>query len=123
MSYSTLDSTQQGISVLLEDPLLPIPPEVKALVARTTFTNASPPVIPCPFRQLEAAAALKAIEGAVANAIGKLRFGYEQDVSIDLQHTTLFLLMAYVATVDGQGKQDKRVKAKLKGMRTRSTLM
>jgi hypothetical protein len=115
MTFSTLESTQSAIELLVEDPLLPIPPEVKALVSRTTFTNASPPILPCPFRQLEAAAALKAIEGAAANAIGKERFGYEQDVSVDLQHATLFLFMAYLATVDGLRKQDKGVKAKLKG--------
>ena len=116
MTFSVLESTEKAIRTLVEDPLLPIPREVKALISKITFTNESEPILlPCPFRELEAAAALKTIEAAVANAIGKLRFGYEQEVLIDLQHATLFLLMAYISTVDGLGKQDKGVKAKLKG--------
>jgi hypothetical protein len=107
---------QAALRELLNDPLLPLPPEVKHIVARTTFINESNPIfLPTPFRHIEAAAALKCIEGAIANLIGKERFGYEQDVTIDLQHATLFLLMAYISTIDGLGKEDKAVKAKLKG--------
>jgi hypothetical protein len=115
MTFSTLESTQRAIQILLDDPLLPIPEEAKLLIPKTTFTNESSPILPCPFRQLEAAAALKAIEAGVANAIGKLRLGQEQNVSIDLQHATLFLFMAYLTTVDGMGKLDPGVRAKLKG--------
>lgn len=114
----TIDSmTQKAVQTLIDDPLLPIPREVKRLVERTTFLNESNPILlPTPFRHIEAAGALKSIEGAIANLIGKERLGYEQDVSIDLQHSTLFLLMAYISTIDGMGKQDKAVKAKLKGI-------
>jgi len=113
----TIDSTtQKAIQTLIGDPLLPIPEEVKRLVGRTNFLNESNPILlPTPFRHVEAAAALKCVEGAIANLIGKERFGYEQDVSIDLQHSTLFLLMAYISTIDGMGKQDKAARAKLKG--------
>ena len=106
------DDVWKAIESLLSEAKLPS--EVTSLVSRTTFTNESTPILPCPFRQLEAAAALKAIEAAVANSIGKARFGYEQDVSIDLQHATLFLFSTYLATVDGMGKQDPKVKEKLK---------
>ena len=115
MTFSVLESTQDAVDVVVNDPLTPLPAEVKQLVSRTTFTNEAAPILPCPFRQLEAAAALKAVEGAVANAIGKERFGFEQNVSIDLQHATLFLLMAYITTIDGLGKQDKGIKSKVKG--------
>src|SRR5579862_1427302 len=117
MTFSTLESTQNAFKVLIDDISLNIPNEAKCLVQRTTFTNVSSPIIPCPFRQLEAAAALKAVEAAVANAIGEKRFGFAQDVTIDLQHAMLFLFMAYIATVDGFGKQDNEVKKKLKGTR------
>ena len=120
MSYSSLNSTWKAIESLLNEAKLPS--EVTSLVSRTTFTNESTPILPCPFRQLEAAAALKAIEAAVANAIGKARFGYEQDVSIDLQHATLFLFSTYLATVDGMGKQDPKVKEKLKSRFLQSTI-
>jgi len=116
MTFSTLESTKHALSILVNDTTLEIPREAKELVTKTTFTNALPPILPCPFRQLEAAAALKAVEAAVANAIGENRFGFIQDVTIDLQHATLFLFMAYLAKVDGLGKQDKGIKAKLKGI-------
>ena len=112
MPYSTLESTWKAIHTLLDETSLPS--DITSLVSRTTFTNESPPILPCPFRQLEAAAALKAIEAAVANALGKLRYGYEQDVTIDLQHATLFLFSTYLATVDGMGKQHPGIRAKLK---------
>jgi len=115
MTFSILESTLAALKDLIDDTELPLPDDVRRIVERTTFTNASTPILPCPFKQLEAAAALKAIEAAVANVIGERRFGYKQDVTIDLQHATLFLFMAYLATVDGLGKQDKGVKAKLKG--------
>ena len=113
----TIESaTQTAVQNLIEDPLLPIPTEAKRLLRRTTFLNESNPILlPTPFRHIEAAGALKCIEGAIANLIGKERFGYEQDINIDLQHSTLFLLMAYISTIDGLGKQDKSVRAKLKG--------
>jgi hypothetical protein len=119
MSYSSLESTWRAVDLLLDEGNLPT--EVASLVSLTSFTNESTPILPCPFRQLEAAAALKAIEAAVANAIGKARFGYEQDVCIDLQHATLFLFSTYLAAVDGMGKQDPNVKAKLKSMLQHST--
>jgi len=112
MPYSTLESTWKAIQTLLDETSLPS--DITSLVSRTTFTNESPPILPCPFRQLEAAAALKAIEAAVANTLGKLRYGYEQDVTIDLQHATLFLFSTYLATVDGMGKQHPGIRAKLK---------
>jgi len=113
----TIESTmQKAVQTLIEDPLLPLPEGVKHLVTRTTFTNESNPILlPTPFRHIEAAGALKCIEGAIANLIGMERFGYKQDVTIDLQHSTLFLLMAYISTIEGLGKQDKAVRTKLKG--------
>jgi len=89
MTFSVLESTHNAIRLLVEDPLIQIHPEVKDLICRMQFTNESSPINPCPFRQVEVAAALKAIEAAMVNVIGNRRFGYEQDVMIDFQHTTL----------------------------------
>jgi hypothetical protein len=105
----TIESaTRTAVQNLIEDPLIPIPAEAKRLVRQTTFLNES--ILPTPFLHIEAAGALKCIEGAIANLIGKERFGYEQDINIDLQHSALFLLMAYISTIDGLGKQDNPVK-------------
>ncbi|KAH8669606.1 CoA-transferase family III domain-containing protein [Tricladium varicosporioides] len=70
---------------------------------------------PIPFKETETAAALKAVEGAVASALADLKFGEkDREVKVDLERATCFLFQAYLATVDGLGKLDKGVKAKLK---------
>ena len=72
---------------------------------------------PIPFKQSETASALKAVEGAVACALAKLKDSKaEYVVRVDVEKATCFLFQSYLATVDGLGKLDKGVKAKLKGM-------
>jgi hypothetical protein len=71
---------------------------------------------PIPFKETETAAALKAVEGAVACALAQLKFGEANFVvRVDLERASCFLFQAYLATVDGLGKLDKGVKTKLKG--------
>jgi len=71
---------------------------------------------PIPFKEMETAAALKALEGTVAQELADLRFGKrERTVSVNLERVTNFLFQAYLATVDGLGKLDPGVKSKLKG--------
>jgi hypothetical protein len=71
---------------------------------------------PIPFKEMETAAALKALEGLVAHELANLRFGKrERTVSVNLERVTNFLFQAYLATVDGLGKLDPGVKSKLKG--------
>ena len=73
---------------------------------------------PIPLKETETASALKAVEGSVACALVDLKYGPgAREVRIDLERATCFLFQAYLATVDGLGKLDKGVKAKLKGMR------
>ena len=71
---------------------------------------------PIPFKEMETAAALKALEGLVAHELANLRFGKrERTVSVNLERVTNFLFQAYLVTVDGLGKLDPGVKTKLKG--------
>jgi hypothetical protein len=71
---------------------------------------------PIPLKETETAAALKAVEGAVASALAELKYGKaDRIVKVDLERATCFLFQAYLATVDGLGKLDKGVKSKLKG--------
>lgn len=119
--YSVLDNSQAIFQRLVNDKSLPIPQAARDLAKNVQFVL--PPrsedaadsdvVLPCPLKQCETVSALKAVEASIANAIGKLRFQIEQKVEIDLQHATLFLFMAYLATVDGLGKLDPEVKKKL----------
>lgn len=123
MTFSILDSVSAILKTLVDDQSLAIPDAARDL-ARTEVTFDLPQrgegavdsdvVLPCPLKQCETVAALKAVEGSVGNAISALRFGTTQHVSIDLQHAVLFLFMAYLATVDGKGKLDPEVKKYLK---------
>lgn len=73
---------------------------------------------PIPFKEMETTSALKAVEGSVACALANLKFGKrERTVSINLERVTCFLFQAYLASVDGLGKLDPGIKAKLKGRR------
>jgi len=71
---------------------------------------------PIALKETETAAALKAVEGAVASALADLKYGKaDRIVKVDLERATCFLFQAYLATVDGLGKLNKDVKSKLKG--------
>lgn len=75
------------------------------------------PYFPIPLKETETAAALKAIEGAVASCLVDLREGSTKDrsISIDLEKTTAFLFQTYLTTVGGYGKLQPEAKRFLKG--------
>jgi hypothetical protein len=73
---------------------------------------------PIPFKETETIAALKGVEGSVAAAIADLRYGQsaqKRNVKVSLEKATCFGCQAYMAKVDGLGKLDPGVRAKLKG--------
>ncbi|TFB02527.1 Succinyl-CoA-L-malate CoA-transferase beta subunit [Trichoderma ghanense] len=75
------------------------------------------PYFPIPFKETEAAAALKAIEASVASLLADTRQGESptnRKIVVDLEKTTAFLFQAYLARVGGYGKLDKEVKGLLK---------
>lgn len=80
----------------------------------TSKHNSQLPFLPCPYRQTEVITALKGIEASAANALAEARFGFVQDASIVTEHASLFLLMAYVASIDGLGKYDEGIKKRLR---------
>jgi crotonobetainyl-CoA:carnitine CoA-transferase CaiB-like acyl-CoA transferase len=117
--YSVLEVTQEIFDTLIRNKKLPIPQQARDSAKHTNFYVPPSPletdvVLPCPLKQLETVAALKGVEAAVANAIGQQRYGFEQTATIDLQHATMFLYMAYLATVNGLSKLDPDVKNYLK---------
>lgn len=74
---------------------------------------------PIPFKETETLAALKGLEALVAGAIADLRYGQRPQrrrIQISLEAATYFGCQAYMAKVDGLGKLDPGVRAKLKGM-------
>ncbi|KAM0346213.1 hypothetical protein ACHAPU_005636 [Fusarium lateritium] len=94
-----------------------LPPAIKELKSSIKFTSSrDAPYFPIPFKETETAAALKAVEGAVACLLADLVEGESQtrNINIDLEKTTAFLCQAYMAKVGGLGKLDPGVKAQLK---------
>ncbi|KAK0623026.1 CoA-transferase family III [Immersiella caudata] len=74
---------------------------------------------PSPLREQDTMLAIKALEACAAAAIADLRCGvdpqsdYKRRITIDVDKTSCFLMSAYLTTVDGMGKQDPGVKAKV----------
>ncbi|KAK7204888.1 CoA-transferase family III domain-containing protein [Myxozyma melibiosi] len=119
-SYSLLATTRSIFDALLADSSIPLPSAARAKSSAVQFTIPDLsadglPILPCSFKECETVAALKGLEGSVAAALSELRFGPQTDehVEIDLQHATMFLFMAYLASVDGHTKLDPEVKKKL----------
>lgn len=117
--YSVLDGTKQAIDLLLDCSGSEIPNEVKEHLQDVSFSTATDGhqiYFPCPLKETEAAAALKAVEASLVASIADIRFGKKKrKIDINLEKTAAFLFSTYIATIGGLGKQDQGVKAKLKG--------
>jgi hypothetical protein len=120
-SYSSLEEAKKILSNLLESDTSPsIPPQAAKISADVRFIAARDfPYLPIPFKETETIAALKAIEGGIANALASVRYGLSNppSLTINLEKATAFLFQAYLATVGGHGKLDPQVKQLLKGKR------
>ena len=123
-AYSSTAEARRILDYLLTqfDPVS-LPPQAAkgASNATVTFKAArDAPYFPIPFKETETAAALKAVEGAVAALLSDLKDASgdktkARHITVDLEKTTAFLCQAYLATVGGLGKLDPDVKALLKG--------
>ncbi|ANB13112.1 hypothetical protein AWJ20_1393 [Sugiyamaella lignohabitans] len=120
-NYSAISTTQSIFESIVGNTDNSLPSDARSLADKVHFSTGFADnsesdllVLPCPFKECEVISALKGVEGSVANAIGKLRYGFEQTVDIEMYHASLFLLMAYVASVNGHNKLDKGVKKYLK---------
>lgn len=118
--YSVPVAAKQTTDFLLKCSGSEIPKEVQEHLDSVTWsTNSDHHQIyfPCPFRETEAAAALKAIEACTVASIADIRFGKKKrTININLEKTAAFLFSTYITTIGGLGKQDVGVKAKLKGI-------
>lgn len=75
------------------------------------------PYFPVPFKETEVAAALKAVEAAVAALLADQADGEQtsRKITVNLEKTTAFLFQAYLAKIGGLGKLDAGVGKLLKG--------
>ena len=119
--YSVIDGSKQATEILKTVVGDQLPLEVLQHlenVALKTATDGRQIYFPCPFKETEAAVALKSVEASVVAAIADLRYPQEvsrRKIEVDLERTATFLFSTYIATIAGMGKQDPNVKSKLKG--------
>jgi hypothetical protein len=118
VNYSPIEEAKRIFDLLVaqkDDLLLPLDLEEGA--KSLEFTSEKNQVyFPIPFKETETTAALKAVEALVANSLANLRWGPKsRKVEINLERTTCFLIQTYLSTIDGLGKYDSGIKAKLKG--------
>lgn len=97
-----------------------LPAEIQDHTKNVEFTaRRDLPYFPIPFKETETTAALKAIEGSMASLLAATTSGHGESghrkITVNLEKTTAFLFQAYLATVGGLGKLDKKVRNLLKG--------
>jgi hypothetical protein len=119
--FSARDSTYAALNSLYTTCRRLIPPEVANHIQNVVFTNstthgADDVYFPCPLKELEAAAAIKALEACVAASISDVRYGARPRViEVDMAKTACFLMSAYMTTIDGKDKGDPDVKSRIPG--------
>ncbi|KAI1414684.1 CAIB/BAIF family enzyme [Hypoxylon sp. FL1857] len=69
---------------------------------------------PCPLREQETVAALKALEGCAAAAIADIRgTARERAISVTLERVTSFLMSTYITNIDGLDKCNPKSKERI----------
>ena len=107
-SYSVPDeATKVFHRQILEDirTAKDLPDEISEAAAKVHFTGSPDPSIPVNWRFAEAVASLKGLEASLVNVLLKRKYGTAlQDVTIDTDHATLFIMSASMWTIDpGEG--------------------
>jgi hypothetical protein len=120
--YSVVSGARQAFKYLRSLVGDQLPTEVNFHLDKVSFSTCSDGhelYFPCPFKENEAAAALKAVEAGIVAAIADLRYGAQKrKIDVNLEKTAAFLFSTYIATIGGLGKCDTEVKSKLKGTQT-----
>jgi hypothetical protein len=97
MPYSTITGAQEALSELLSQPdgrALPLPQLAIDYAHKAQFTGRDQVFLPCVMKEVEASAALKAVEAGIAAAIGEARFGWQEDeIEVNMERSAAFLLM------------------------------
>jgi hypothetical protein len=119
-SYSIVDGATSALSSLLFSVHCQLPDEILDYAKHVHFTSSSSTGaalrFPCPLKEQEATAAIKALEACAVGALADLRCGIRpRTLKIDVERIACFLMSAYLTTIDGLGKGDLRVKEKLPG--------
>lgn len=117
-AYSPRDEAESIFDLLCSlGEELNLPRSARALTKNVKFTSEKNTIyFPIPFKETETTSALKGIEALVATALANLKYGESsRKIEINLEQATCFLFQTYLSTIDGLGKYDAGIKAKLKG--------
>lgn len=119
-NYSVLAGARVALEALAAACHPELPVAFKRHVDQVTFTASTAGTdevcFPCPLKEQDLGAALKALEGCVAAMIADVRYGsQDRPISVDMGKATAFLMSAYLTTLDGMGKSHPKMKYRLPG--------
>lgn len=120
MPYSVSEGSRDAFRLLWKSVETEIPDEFLQHVDRVVFRKYSDLgdaiCFPCPLREQEAVAALKALEGCAAAAIANIRgFRREREISVTLEHVASLLMSTYITNIDGLDKCSPEAKKRIPG--------
>lgn len=117
--YSVVGESSAVLRKLAESCRYELPQAALRNVAKVEFVpspKGDKVYFPCPLKEIEATAAIKALEACLAGAIADLRDGREtRTLAVDMDRVACFLMSTYMTTVDGMCKTDAEVKSRLIG--------
>lgn len=115
--YSVGHNARCAIEVLLQASRSELPAEFSRYIEGVQFTSSvtgNSVCLPCPLRQQEACAALKALEGCAVAAIADLqRKEPRRRITVNLERVACFLMSAYITTLDGLDKSNPKINTRL----------
>lgn len=119
-SYSVIDGADVALEALLQSVHGQLPDGIVNYAKDVLFSSPLPCGaalhFPCPLREQEATAAIKALEACIVAGIADLRYGVKpRPINVDMEKIACFLMSAYLTTIDGLGKGDARVREKIPG--------
>jgi len=122
VSYSVSHNASQALELLFRVSSSELPVEFAQYVQDVVFEARSATgdsaSFPCPLRQQEACAALKALEGCAVSAVADLPTpGKEprRKITIDLERVACYLMSAYITTLDDLDKSNPKISRRLPG--------
>ncbi|TGJ80328.1 hypothetical protein E0Z10_g8444 [Xylaria hypoxylon] len=117
-SYSVSSNARRAVEILLRATESELPAEFSRYVQDVVFdsrsTTGDSVCLPCPLRQQEACAGLKALEGCAVAAIADIqRKERRRKITVNLERVTCFLMSAYITTLDGLDKSNPKISRRL----------
>lgn len=118
--HSVGEGAKDALKQLLRSTKTELPKEFLKSAERVLFLKNSRTgdtvCLPCPLREQEMVAALKALEGCAVAAITDVRgVRCERTIRVNLERVTSFLMSAYITNIDGLDKCNPKTKERIPG--------